>query len=244
MANSQTTTVIETTRLVRLSYLQTIAALDDQSQLSQLAGETQGNQSSAASSNPGSPGFLGTGIGGEDARSQSSSFTDSGWSISRTWLETWWDKVRWGIGIKEIGIFSYEYTESAEIVSVPYSSPKGISSISLRVDEQIPESFPSNIAWTQYFISIDNGNQWMRLNPLDKPTRFLSGSGRPIPRTIRFSSIPDSENTTDNLYIQVDRLPTQVRFRAVLIRPGGDDNITKTPILKSYRLLIYPEEGL
>ncbi len=244
MASTQTTTVIETTRLVRLSYLQTIAALDDQAQLSALAGETQGSQSVNSSSSPGSPGFLGTGIGGEDARSQTTTFNDTGWSISRTWLETWWDKIRWGIGLKEIGIFSYNYVESSEIISVPFISPKGIQSVSLKVDDQIPESFPSNQSWIQYFISADNGNQWIRINPMDKPTVFQSGSGRPLPRTIRFSVINDSENTNDTQYQRVNSLPTSIRFRAVLLRPSGAENQNKTPILKSYRMTIYPQEGL
>jgi hypothetical protein len=239
---TQITTVTEFTRLVRLSYLQTVAALDDSALVSRLAGESQGSSKNFTASDPGSPGFLG--IGAEGPSTVSSTFSDSGWAISRTWLETWWDKIRWAIGVREIGIYSFEYEESSEIVSIPFRSPKPISKVSLRVDELVPSSYPTNIRWIQYFVSPDNGNTWHRINPLDTPSSFNESSGIPIPRIINFNPDFSTEDDDQNKYIKTNTPVIDIRFKAVLIRPSGEDFLNTSPILKGYRLLIYPKEGL
>jgi hypothetical protein len=238
----QTTTVVEATRLVRLSYLQTIAALDNSTVLGNLAGETSGNNTNFSSTDPGSPGFLG--IGGEGSSTLSQSFTDTGWSISRTWLETWWDKIRWAIGIREIGIYSYEYAQTSEIVSVPFLSPREILKVSLRVNEQVPRLYPNTQSWIQYFVSGDGGKNWHRINPLDKPSVFTGESGKPLPRIINFNADFASENSDENKFITVEEPVKSIKFRAVLTRPGGEEYEGTSPVLKGYRLMIYPKGGL
>lgn len=239
---TQITSVTEVTRLVRLSYLQSVAALDDSVLLGRLAGETQGGNQSFSATDPGSPGFLG--IGAEGASSISSTFSDSGWAISRTWLETWWDKIRWAIGIREIGIYAFEYDESSEIISVPYRSPTEIQKVTLKVDELIPRGYPNTTQWIQYFITPNNGENWYRINPLDLPSTFSPDQGRPVPRILHFNPDFSIEDDEDNKYIKVGKPVTDVRFKAVLLRPSGDQFTRTSPILKGYRLLIYPKGGL
>jgi hypothetical protein len=239
---SQTVTITELTRVVRLSYLQTIRVLDNSASLNRLAGETSGSQSNSFASNPGSPGFLG--IGSEGASSVSTVFSDTGWAISRTWLETWWDKIRWSIGIREIGIFNYRYAETSELVSVPFSSPMPIEKVTLRVDENIPPSYPASQRWIQYFVTPDNGKSWHRINPLDHPTLFGGGDGKPMPRIITFNPDFSEEDSNDKKFVRTTSPVTQVRFRAVFLRPPGESFEGTTPILKAYRMLIYPKGGL
>lgn len=238
----QTTTVTEVTRLIRLSYLQSVAALDDNALLGKLAGESSGTNSGFSASDPGSPGFLG--IGAEGASSVSSTFADSGWAISRTWLETWWDKIRWAIGIREVGIYAFEYEESSEIISIPYRSPSEISKVTLKVDELIPSTYPNNTTWIQYFISPDNGLNWYRINPLDKPSTFADNAGQPIPRIINFNPDFIVEDNESNKYIKTNIPVTEIRFRAILLRPSGESFMKTSPILKGYRIMIYPKGGL
>ena len=218
---NQTTTVVEATKLVRLSYLQTIAALDNQSTLNSIAGATQGSNQSFNSTDPGSPGFLG--IGGEGASNVSSSFNDTGWAI----------------GLKEIGSYSFSYAESSEIVSVPFKSPNNIKKVSLKVDEQIPNNYPSNSRWIHYFITIDNGNSWHAINPLDKPTAYSDGLGNVVPRILTFTDTVNDNNNSK--YINTNKPVKEIRFRAVLLKPIGEEFKNTTPILKSYRLMIYRE---
>lgn len=238
----QSTTVVEATRIVRLSYLQTIAALDNQTLLGQVAGETQGKSNNFQSSDPGSPGFFG--LMGEGASSVSSQFTDTGWSISRTWLETYWDKIRWAIGLRSIGIYAYNYAESSEGVSVTYKSPKEIQKISLSVDEQIPSNYPLTQRWIQYFISVDNGGTWHRINPLDHPTLYSGENGRPVPRILNFNSDGLNSSSDENKFVRTASPATEFRVRWVLLRPIGSEFNQTSPILKSYRTKIYPREGL
>lgn len=238
----QTTTIVEATRLVCLTYLQTVAALDDQSTLSQLAGESPGSNNTVSGSSPADPGFLG--IGGEGASTVTSSFTDTGWSISRTWLETWWDKIRWAIGLREIGVFAYEYAQSSEVVSVPYRSPKEIAKVLVRVDEQIPSVYPLTNRWIHYFVSPDNGANWHRINPIDHPTIYSGEGGEPVPRIINFNADFQSENDNAQKFVSTEIPVTEIRFRAVLIRPGDTEFEGTSPVLKSYRMSIYPKEGL
>jgi hypothetical protein len=222
--------------------LQTIAVSDDSSALGNLAGVSSGRNTSTFASDPGSPGFLG--IGSEAPSSSSSTFSDSGWAISRTWLETVWDRIRWGIGIKEIGIYSYRYAETSEFVSIPYVSPTTISKVSLKVDELIPTTFPNSQRWIQYFVTGDNGKTWYQINPLDKPSLFSGDNSKPVPRILNFNPDFSKEDDDENKYIRTTQPVTSVRLRVVFIRPGGNDNSLLSPILKSYRLMIYPNGGL
>jgi len=235
--------ITEVTRLIRLSYLQTLAVTDDQSNLSRIAGETQGDQRSSFTSDPGSPAFLGM-MGGEGGSSASSSFADSGWQISRTWLETWWDKIRFAIGIREIGIFSYRYDQTSELISVPFRSPVEIDRISLVVDEAIPASYPSAERWIEYYVSVDNGTSWQRINPLDQPTLFGSDLGRPVPRIIHFNPDFAAEDDDNNRFVVTKSVPLEARFRAIFKRPLSVESDRTTPILKSYRMQIFPKGGL
>jgi len=238
----QSVTISEMTRLVRLSYLQTIAVLDDSVGLGRIAGETQGSQASSSASDPGSPGFLG--IGAEGPSSSSSVFSDSGWAISRTWLETWWDRIRWAIGIREIGIYHYRYAQSSELVSVPFTSPLPIEKVTLRVNENIPPSYSAEQRWIQYYISVDNGGTWLRINPLDHPSLFTEGFGRPTPRIINFNADFAAEDDDENKYIRTAEPPYSVRLRSIFLRPVGEQFEGTTPILKSYKMLVYPKGGL
>lgn len=234
----QTTTSTEVSRLVRLSYLQTIAALDNSNILGNLAGVSEGRSNNFSSSDPGSPGFLG--IGAEGASSVSSSFTDSGWAISRTWLETYWDKIRWAIGIKELGLFSYKYSEVGEIVSAEFRFPAIVKKVSLKVDEIIPNKYPGNQKWIQYFVSHNNGLNWYRINPIDSSSN-LSGQSF-IPRILNFNS-QSIENDTDNdKFITTDKPVNSLRFKAILLRPPGEEFERTSPILKSYRMITYVED--
>lgn len=236
----QETTITEITRLVRLSYLQTISALDDPNVLSNLAGTSAPRNSSFSASDPGSPGFLG--IGGDAASSLSSSFSDSGWAISRTWLETYWDKIRWAIGIKDIGLFTYEYASIGEIVSAEFKYPAEIEKVTLKVDEFIPLKYPNTQKWIHYFVTADNGANWYRINPLDTTSTY-SGNGF-VPRILNFNSEFISENDDSNRYIRTESPVKSLRFKAVLLRPTGDEFKESSPILKGYRLLSYIKNGL
>jgi hypothetical protein len=230
-------------REVALTYLQSVQVSEGSQDPGKLAGEGGGvGTISSSKSNPGSPGFLG--IGASSPSSQSSQSTDTGWSISRTWRETHFDKVRYSIGRKDVGVFHYRFAEVSEFVTVAFKSPKPIYKVELRVVEQIPSSYPIDKRYIDYYVSADNGKTWHQINPLDMPT-ITSDDGSIVPRTITFN--PEIGAVANDLvkYIQTEQPVMALRLRGV-IRQSQDvpDPDQSSPFVKKYKLLMYPRGGL
>lgn len=244
MANIATNTHVRVlSREVKLTYLQSVMVRGGQRSAGELAGEGGGTGSySGSASTPGSPGFMG--IGASGGSSYSASSNDTGWVISRTWDETHFDKTRWAIGIRDIGAFNYRYAPTSEMVSQPFSSPRPIAKVSLRVVEQIPAIFPLGRRYITYYVSPDNGETWHEINPLDHPS-YLDDQGRVIPRILTFN--PDVGGPSGELrkFVETGSPVIQVRFRAVFRTAEGiDDPERYSPVLRSYRLQLYPFGGL
>jgi len=230
------------TREVRFSYLQTLQLVSDQVNAGELAGETQGFSLSANRTKGGRSGFLG--IGAKGASSSSVSVDDSGWIISRTWQETFYDRIRYSIGIRDIGAFSYRFEPSSELVSLPFRSPRELLKIELRVDEFIPSVLPNNRRWIEYYVSIDNGQDWIRMNPLDHPTLF-NDAGNIVPRTLTLNLDDGGPQGDAVTAMKTERPVYEARFRAVFFNdPTLPDGDRFSPVLKGYRLLMLPRGGL
>lgn len=251
MASGSGSTKTETkikvfSRVVKLTYLQSQQVRGGGRDLGEIAGEGGGvGKVSTASSNPGHPGFLGIPfLGGSPAKSQSSDSNDTGWTISRTWDETHYDKVRYAIGIRDLGVFSYRFAPVAEIVSKPFRFPKEIQKVQLVVVEQIPAIYPVGPRYITYQVSCDNGQNWYRINPLDHPD-LIDEQGLTVPRTLTFNAEVAGEGSNLQKFIETDHPVTELRFRAILL---GAENIEQadryTPVLKRYRLKCYPRGGL
>jgi hypothetical protein len=253
-------------RVVRLSYLQTIQILNDEHAVGDLVGETVGGSSSNSLSQDGKAGFLERTFGGvvggilnsaanvgsfglfgnpgsKRSKDWSISLNDSGWSVTRTWLEVYWDKARYAIGIRDIGVFNYSFSNQSELISKSFSSAKEIIKVQLQVDEQIPNVFPLDRRFIEYYITVDDGKNWHRINPLDHPTLYLDG--QITPRTINFNIDLGGPLGDDTKNLITNEPVRSVRFRAVLFTDQGVDNASHyTPVLKKYRLKLYPRGGL
>lgn len=229
-------------REVKLSYLQSLQIIEDQSSLAEIAGTTEGVSFTATRTYGGRSGFLG--IGAKGASSTSVSFNDSGWVVQRQWAETYWDKIRYAIGIRDIGVFSYRYARASERVSVPFTSPKEILKVSCEVDEFIPAILPDTRRWILYYVSIDNGQTWLQVNPLEQPTLYAE-DGSIVPRTITINLDDGGPQGDDVKAIRSDSGVYNVRFRWVMFTdPTLPDGDRFSPVLKGYRLRILPRGGL
>lgn len=230
-------------REVKLSYLQSIQVATGQQNAGSLAGEGGGiGPVSSSNSSSGSPGFLG--IGSSPATASSRSSNDTGWVVSRTWLETHFDKNRYGIGIRDIGIFNYRFAAASELVSIPFSSPKPIYKVQMRVVEQIPAIYPIDRRYIIYYVSVDDGGNWYRINPIDHPV-VTDETGQVVPRTITFN--PEIGGAADELtkFVETDEPVFSIRYRLVITAAEGiPDSDRYTPVVKQVKLLIYPRNGL
>jgi hypothetical protein len=242
-SNKTTTRVKILSREVKLTYLQTVQVAAGDQDVGQLSGEGGGIGSvSGSSSNPGSPGFLG--IGASAASGAQSSANDSGWVISRTWLETHFNKARWPIGIRDIGVFHYRFAPISERVWKPFLSPKPIAKVQLRVVEQIPAAYPIDSTYIHYFISHNNGETWHRINPLDHPTAVEDG-GQIVPRTITYNAEIGGVANELNKFVESPEPILSVRLRVVMFSAEDIPDADRySPILKKVKVLMYPKGGL
>lgn len=243
MADNSTTTKLRVlSRVIRLTYLQSQQIRGGGRDLGQLVGEGGGVGSiNAQKSNPGSPGFLG--IGAEGASSSTSSSTDTGWVVSRIWDETNFDIVSWRIGIRDIGVYNYRFDPVSEFVSVRYSAPKEIAKVSLRVVEQVPAAYPLGQRYIEYYITHDDGKTWHRINPLDHPSLVIDGET--VPRILTFNPEIGGDSGEIQKFVETDQPVSGVRLRVVIRAASGIEQSDRyTPVLKRYRLLIYPKNGL
>lgn len=172
-------------------------------------------------------------------------------TIIRQWRETKYDKTRFAIGVRDIGLYSYEFAETSEIVSQPYHSPKPVSKVSVSVDEFIPKAFYLNAPgsennWIKYYISVDDGTSWNRISPTNHNMTPDENSIYNIPQIININSdISVEERENPLAYIDTSEPVYQIRFKAVLTRPEDiADSASFTPILSKYALKLYPFGGL
>lgn len=233
-------------RVVKLSYLQSVQVMTGGRTASEIAGEGGGSTGfSIGSSSPGSPGFLGTPFGRKNASSYSADSSDTGWVISRTWTETTFDMMRYGVGIRDIGALNYKYANTSEFVSVHAISPLPLSKISLRVVEQIPRVYPIGKRWIRYFITHNDGEEWHEINPLDFP-ETIGEDGNVVPKVLTFNADIGGPADEGNKYVDAGSPVKSVRLKAVFYQAteGIDEPNRYSPVLKEYRLLLYPAGGL
>lgn len=221
------------TRVVELDYLQTLQAID----------LTRGSSTTQAGAKSG---IMRSGSHQHDTLT-------SGETVKRTWWKTKFDRLRAAIGIRDIGVFTYTYEKTSEIVSQPYFSPRQIEKIALVVDEIIPNAFyqgdkykGTENDWIQYFISTDNGSSWTRISPQHHKDTLSKDGVNLVPKIININSGVPIE-LRENFLAHIDTgFPVhEVRFRALLSRPVDTQKAEQfSPVLKSYSLLLHPKGGL
>lgn len=169
--------------------------------------------------------------------------SDTGWIITNQYKEVDWSKVSYRIGIREIGLNNFIFAPVSSRVSIPIESPRDIWKIVLKTKEEIPGPFSPNTAWIEYYVSVDDGQKWYRINPLDKPTRF-SDDGTIVPRILTINS-EVSSNDPEEQNLVVPEGVRRVRMKYVLYADQtveGSEGMS--PIIKSVQLLLYPRSGL
>jgi hypothetical protein len=195
-------------------------------------------------------GILGLVFGSLFGSSESSSSVGPQ-TISNQWTQTLYDKARFAIGVRDIELYSYTFDTQSEVISMPYTSPKPISKVSLTVDETIPKEFYANSVdasndWIKYYISVNDGVSWSRISPSTHRDTLSEDGINMVPQIININSDIIPANRKNPLaYIDTASTVYDIRFRAVLLRPTDiTDSESFTPYLSSYSLQLYPLGGL
>jgi len=246
---ANTTKRAEWTKVITLKYLQSVQILQGALSASEVAPVTDGSSEANRNTNDMStdnffdstqgkfidPGgimkSLGLGGGHDRVSSSSSQITDTGFYMKGYWVETFYDLIGYRIGIRELAAFMNQYETSSEIVSVPFYSPVDLKKVTLRVDDDV-----TGDTSIEYSVSPDDGKNWYRLNPLDKPSIY-GDDGFSVPKTISFN-IPGNPGNEDK-YVSTGAPVRKVLFKAEFKSNSAQD----TPALRKYRLLMYPADS-
>jgi hypothetical protein len=168
----------------------------------------------------------------------------SGWKVNSQAKVTKWDKARYAIGIKEIGIWSYRFVGRSGFVSKPFRTPKPIRTVGLLADEIIPKAFNTTQVkpWIRYWVSFGEGLEWVPIAPASEgPAQLVDGER--IPQIIHVNSgIPAAERDPRAGYVDFDGEVSQARLKCILYRPDGLEDMS--PVLKGYRLKMTVRGGL
>ena len=230
------TTVTTKNEVIKFSYLQTLAVYQDTLSVSDL--ESAGSVKTATPKDTKSRKNLGLTKKSTKVNTQ---INDSGIKVKDQWLQPYYDRIRYGIGVKELSVSRYKFSETAEFISVPFISPKEIIKVYTVVDEYIPEQFDQNQTWIKYYIKAEGTSEWIRINPSNVATKF-DIAGEIVPKIINFNIPKPTTAQLEDKYNTTDDPVKKIRFRAVLSRPTGGNLDSITPMVKSYRVLMIPRE--
>lgn len=231
----------EWTRVITLDYLKSVQIMQGSLSADDVAPTTddgsEQNYSTADHSKPKNEALntLSFGLfgGGHNRRSSDSENEhDSGFYMKGYWVETFYDLIGYRIGIRELAAYRNIYETNSELVSTPFYSPVDIEKVALRVDDDVPSG--TSIL---YYVSPDDGKTWHEINPLDKPSKY-GENGYAVPKTISFNLPGNPENEAK--YVTTETAVKKLLVKAEL-KSEAD---TTSPILKSYRLFMYPAQAL
>jgi hypothetical protein len=136
---------------------------------------------------------------------------------------------RASIGIRDISFGKETFKDSAEIVSKPFFIHGQLELLSLEVSEYIPQT-ESNRAGIKYYISVDGGNRWIQISPIE---RNFSG----IPEILAFNqNLTDNSTVPQIAYYNEPEVPNPINSVILKAVIQKDRMVNSTPILYWYKL--------
>ncbi len=140
---------------------------------------------------------------------------------------------RWSIGLRDLKIQSNSYQTMAEVISKPFNFPYPIEFLMLNSEYFIPAEYASqqinqNNRYLSYYISIDDGGEWLPISPVEDPFN------QSIPEIYAFGQNASAETRIPGVaYVLNTPNITSVRVKIQIERPSF---VSGTPIVKSYQL--------
>jgi hypothetical protein len=156
---------------------------------------------------------------------------------------------RYVIGLRDIQVMSYEFTDTSEYISKTFSVPNttSISEMVLYANEKVPDAYLTKIAtqndWIRYYISFDDIT-WIEMSPYHRQP--VSDTEDFPPKIVSVNGNEADIDKTFQLYRQnivVSTDPKKVRMKIVLTRPKTDNMNMTTPLVEDYALKILTKEA-
>ena len=155
-------------------------------------------------------------------------------TIERKSNEEMIDAFRYMIGIRDIRMPNCVFADHSEYISKIFYTEEQITSIMLETEEYVPGD---NIDILQYFISVDNGNTWYKITPIQ---RAYDGVYKYYVNNDSIENL--LTNNSDKFKAQnlsVLSNTNQIQLKIVMDKPDTVDNPDYvSPIVYSYKLKI------
>lgn len=135
---------------------------------------------------------------------------------------------RFVIGLKEIALYKNEYALSSSYVSKNITMDQKISSVSLESDDYVPRSFGVPDNFLKYYISFDDGKEWLPIFP-----KHRSHNG---PYIYGVNSLRTDHEKRDMKMLYKLEDVFNVKVKIEVSRPVSEKG--KTPIVRYYKLKI------
>lgn len=136
------------------------------------------------------------------------------------------DADRWSIGIKDITVSQVSYAQSSTMISSPIMFPGIVDRVALDADVYIPEEFPGDRLWVEFFISGDRGLTWTQVSRITD--NYLE-----LPEVLVFNdNSPEGFRETGAVYLSTENVVNSIMVKTVLSRPGA--MTWATPMVRSY----------
>lgn len=145
------------------------------------------------------------------------------------------DAYRYMIGIRNINVKSYSFSEYSEYVSNKYTTEECITAISLEAQEYIPGDNPEIL---KYYLTFDGGVNWHQIYPIH---RAYEGIYRYTINTDTIANLMTTDNSkikkSKNLNLLEDVYSVQLKI--TMERPKDIPNPeNSTPVVYQYKLII------
>lgn len=165
----------------------------------------------------------------------------TGFEPVKEWLQTYEDRARYAVGIRDINLGDYVYADASEFVSTVYSSPKEVSKVMLYADTFFPSSLRRGAANIKYYIKpeINNYDIWHRINPSSAPTAY-DEDGDVVPKIINFNIRSSESDSFEKRFITTPEPVKAVRVKGMIHTTNNDFS----PLIRSYKIIMWPKGGL
>lgn len=134
---------------------------------------------------------------------------------------------RYLIGIRDAEASYQEFEEKSTYISRIFKTNEKISSVSLESDELFPESFGLKESWIRYYISFDQGKEWLPILP-----RYRSHTGASTYKINSLDLSKGAEGNVKHIYRLYDS--RELMLKIELSRPA--ELKSSTPVVYSYNL--------
>lgn len=145
---------------------------------------------------------------------------DSGWVFQKSWKEPQFDIIRYGLGIKDIIATQFTYTPVSEFISVAWRSPKTIRKVTLIADQSIPPVFPAGGDYIEYYVKPEIKDSSWVRINPLDTPTKYNANGKIVPRIITFNADRPVNANLEQAYIQTEEEVRSIRLKVIFKRPN------------------------